>query len=213
MLQSLRIGPEKNFCYLVLCTRTGEAALVDPAFEPERVARWAQKVAVDAGVELKMKYLVATHGHWDHAGGFKKLREIYPDAKVVSGEADEDRVNQLGSQVDIKLLDQQSLTVGDVLMKAIHTPGHTAGGCCFLINDNLLTGDTLFVDQCGRTDLPGGSDEKLYESLQKLKTLPGYLTIYPGHDYGPVPFAKLEEQMKTNPSLQVKDLDSFKKLP
>jgi hydroxyacylglutathione hydrolase len=92
------------------------------------------------------------------------------------------------------------LTFGDVTMKFIHTPGHTPGACCILIDGNLFTGDTLFVGAVGRTDLPGASFEQLIHSLQKkLITLPPDTVVWPGHDYGDRPHSTVAHEMKTNP--------------
>lgn len=214
VFQSLKIGPEKNFCYLLLCPRTLDAALFDPAFEAERVAKWCKKVALENGVEnLNMKYLIATHGHRDHAGGFPEMLEIFPQAKVACHADDVYRLRAFGIKVNEPLVDGQSIHVGKIEVKAIHTPGHTEGGCCYHIEDFLLSGDTLFIDQCGRTDLLGASESELYFSLQKLKKLPPYTIIYPGHDYGPKPFATLKEQLATNPALLAHDFETFKNIP
>ncbi len=213
IFKSLRIGPEKNFTYFILCKQTGSAALFDPAFESENVFKWATDIAEKAGVELKLEYFIATHGHWDHAGGFLKLRELFPAAKIAVNINDGFRLTQLQTPVDLKLKDGDKIQIGKLEVSVLHTPGHTEGGSCFLIDDVILTGDTLFIDQCGRTDLSGGDEKTLYESLQKIKSLPENLTVYPGHDYGPVPYATIRDQKKSNPTLKAKTFNEFKEIP
>ncbi len=214
VIKSLRIGPEKNFCYLLLCPRTLDAALIDAAFEADRVAEWCEKIALENGVEnLNLQYLIATHGHSDHAGGFPDMLRLFPTAQVVCHQDDVYRLRAYGLNVQMPVTDGQIIHVGKEPVRVMHTPGHTEGGSCYLYDKFVFTGDTLFIDQCGRTDLIGGSDEELYFSLQKLKRLPGGTIVYPGHDYGPRPFATIADQIKTNPALNAKDFDTFKKIP
>lgn len=209
IIDSLRIGPEKNFCYLILCPKTHQAALIDPSFEFDRVIKWVKSKDDQA----EIAFLIATHGHWDHAGGFPEMLQRVPNAKVVCSLLEESRLRNSKIPVHLTLDDQEVLQVGDFSIRAVLTPGHTEGGCCYVVNDQLFSGDTLFIGQCGRTDMPGGSDEVLYESLQKIKRLPKTLMVRPGHDYGRKPMALLSEELEKNPTLMAKNLEEFKALP
>ena len=209
-IDSLRIGPEKNFTYMIMCPETFETALIDPAFECQRVAQWVQK---NSHNQAKMKYLLATHGHWDHSGGMNEMLKFFPEAYVTAHQNEEKRLKEQGIDQKIKTTDGQKLKLGNSEITCLHTPGHTEGGCSYLIDDQLFTGDTLFIGQCGRTDLSGGSDADLFKSLQKLKHLDGNLIVRPGHDYGPKPYDKLSEEIKTNPTLRARSLEEFSSLP
>jgi hydroxyacylglutathione hydrolase len=209
-LESLRIGPEKNFCYAIVCPETSDAALIDPAFEFDRVLTWLKSLSTKP---VKLKYLIATHGHWDHAGGFPDMLERVPDAKVVAAEGEASRLKKAGIDLDVPLKDGQELKVGNVIVRALNTPGHTEGGCCYLVENQIFTGDTLFVGQCGRTDLEGGSDELLFASLQKLKSLPGTLIVRPGHDYGSTPTSTIANEIRSNPTMAARTLREFIALP
>jgi len=102
------------------------------------------------------------------------------------------------------------VTIGDVQITLIHTPGHTPGGQCFLVDGKLVAGDTLFVDACGRVDLPGADPAAMWDSLHnKLAKLPDDVVLFPGHDYGPTPTATMKAQKRSNPFLQVPTLDMF----
>lgn len=205
IIESLRIGPEKNFCYKILCPETNVCALVDPAFEFDRVISFAKKAEI--------RFLIATHGHWDHAGGFPEMLKRVPQARVVAHEAEGARLKKNGIPLDLALRDEEILNVGNLQVKAWHTPGHTEGGCCYLVGDQILTGDTLFVGQCGRTDLDGGSDEELFKSLQRLKKLPPETVVRPGHDYGKTPQSTIAREMQTNATMKAKTLNEFVSLP
>ena len=210
-IESLRIGPEKNFTYFIFCEATGECGLIDPAFDFDRVATWVRKITFSD--TPKVKYLLATHGHWDHAGGFNQMLGIFPKAEVVAHLSEKTRLEQLGVVLNKPLKDNEEFKIGEVVVKALHTPGHTEGGCCYIVENQIFTGDTLFVGQCGRTDLAGGSDSELFNSLQKLKTLPPELTVRPGHDYGLTPMSTLETEIRMNPTMKANTLKEFVDLP
>lgn len=209
IVDSLRIGPEKNLAYLIKCEESGEAALVDPAYELDRIQSWIE----GTHGPVQIKFLLATHWHSDHAGKMGEAKRLFPEAQIAIQELDVAMAEQLGYSVDRHLKSDEVLSIGNTKLKVIHTPGHSEGGCCFLVGDQLLTGDTLFVGNCGRTDLPGGDDKKLFESLQLIKTLDPQLIIRPGHDYGATPSEKLGNEMLTNPTLQAKTLNEFTGIP
>jgi hydroxyacylglutathione hydrolase len=209
IIDSLRIGPEKNFTYLIACPVTKIAALIDPAFEFDRVVEWVKK----HDPAFKIAYLIATHGHWDHAGGFPEMLKRIPQAQVIVHELEEKRLQKAKIPVHRKLKDGEIFNIGEVAVKAIHTPGHTEGGCCYLVENQCFTGDTLFVGQCGRTDFEGGSDKSLFESLNRLKKLDGEILVRPGHDYGKSPTSTIGHEMATNPTMKAQTLEEFKSLP
>ena len=209
IINSLHIGPEKNFTYLIACPITGEAALIDPAFEFDRVLKWVDT----QGKNLKVKYLLATHGHYDHSGGFPEMLKRVPDAKVVAQADEELRLKRDKIPLHIRLKDGETFQVGKVTVKGLHTPGHTIGGCCYVVENQVFTGDTLFVGLVGRTDLDGGSIEDLFESLGKLKTLPPEMIVRPGHDYGKSPTSTIGDEIRTNPAMMAETLKDFEDVP
>jgi len=186
-----------NFSYIIADDTTREAAVVDSSFNAGEIIR------VLKTEQLMLKYVVNTHGHSDHTAGNTELLAIF-NAKTVA--------HKLSSiNADIKVDDGDTISVGNVPIKVIHTPGHTPDSICLLVdNTKLLTGDTLFVGECGRTDLPGGNSKSLYDSLfNKLLKLDDTVEVYPGHDYGPKPYSTIGEQRRTNYVLQPRSLTEF----
>jgi glyoxylase-like metal-dependent hydrolase (beta-lactamase superfamily II) len=186
-----------NFSYIIADETTREAAVVDSSFNAGEIIR------VLKTERLTLKYVVNTHGHSDHTAGNTELLSVF-NAKTVAHKLS--RIN-----ADIKVDDGDILRVGDVSIKVIYTPGHTPDGICLLVdNKKLLTGDTLFVGECGRTDLPGGNSRSLYDSLfNKLLKLDDAVEVYPGHDYGPKPSSTIGEQRRTNYVLQPRSPTEF----
>jgi len=186
-----------NFSYIIADEATREAAVVDSSFNAGEIIR------VLKTERLTLKYVINTHGHSDHTAGNTELLSVF-NAKTVAHKLS--RIN-----ADIKVDDGDSINVGNVPIKVIHTPGHTPDGICLLVdNQKLLTGDTLFVGEGGRTDLPGGNSRSLYDSLfNKLLKLDDAVEVYPGHDYGPKPYSTIGEQRRTNYVLQPRSLAEF----
>ncbi|NLI81469.1 MAG: MBL fold metallo-hydrolase [Deltaproteobacteria bacterium] len=200
------VGHMEVFCYLVYDEKNKEGILIDPAGDEDRV------LALLAEHGVRLLYIVNTHGHPDHTCGNDRLKRV-TGAKVVMHELDDVFFQKpefkgwsrmLGvdsaSPADIRVRDGDELSFGGLTMKFIHTPGHTPGACCILIDGNLFTGDTLFVGAVGRTDLPGASFEQLLESLlKKIIALPPETVVWPGHDYGDQPSSTVGHEMETNP--------------
>ncbi len=186
-----------NFSYIIADEATRETAVVDSSFNAGEIIR------VLNAERLTLKYVVNTHGHSDHTAGNTELLSVF-NAQTVAH-----KLSRLDA--DIRVDDGDTIRVGSVPIKVIYTPGHTPDGICLLVdNKKLLTGDTLFVGECGRTDLPGGNSRILYDSLfNKLLKLADDIEVYPGHDYGPKPSSTIGEQRRTNYVLQPRSLAEF----
>jgi len=177
-----------NFVYAIGDRTTGECLLVDPAYAVDELV---ELVGTDG---LTVMGVLATHYHADHIGGsmmgyrIQGVRELLERAAVkIHVQATEagyvKKVTEL-SDGDLVVHDPGDVvTVGDLRIELVHTPGHTPGSQCFLVDGRLVSGDTLFLDGCGRTDLPGSDPDAMYESLQRLARLPDATLIYPGHRY------------------------------
>lgn len=185
-----------NFSYLIADDGTREAAVVDPGYNSEVI------VDIIRSQKLHLKYVINTHHHLDHIGDNGVLKKIF-GSKVVAH-----KLSQV--EKDVEVDDGDIITVGTLSIRVIHTPGHTPDSICLLVGDKLLTGDTLFVGECGRTDLPGGSSKELYSSLfDKLAKLDDNIEVYPGHDYGPRPNSTIGTEKITNYVLKKRSLQEF----
>jgi glyoxylase-like metal-dependent hydrolase (beta-lactamase superfamily II) len=186
-----------NFSYILADEATREAAVVDSSFNAEEIVR------VLKAEGFTLKYIFCTHGHSDHTAGNTELRSTLGGQIVVHSFS---RV-----RADLKVEDGDTLNVGGVQVKVIYTPGHTTDGICLLVDGKkLLTGDTLFVGECGRTDLPGGNPKSLYDSLfNKLLKLGDDVEVYPGHDYGDKPSSTIGDEKETNYVLEPRSVKEF----
>lgn len=216
--KQLEIGPMQNFIYLIGSTETRKAAVVDAAWDIERILGQA---AADGMV---ITHALVTHTHPDHVGSWLRGAHIEgveellakTKAKVVVHRGEAEFLKSLSPSDMIEAESGDVIDVGGLGIKLIHTPGHTPGSQCFLLESSLVSGprliagDTLFIGSCGRVDFPGGSAEKMYESLtQKLMRLPDETLLFPGHNYAARPASTIGEQKKTNPYLQFHSLDAF----
>ncbi len=207
VIEQIPVGDYQVNTYLVACPETKEGVLIDPAGEEQRLALLVQKEG------LKLKYILNTHGHADHVVANQKLKEMFL-VPVCMHEADDNFFSDKNVRIvtskelglpppepaDILLRDGDIFVVGNISIRILHTPGHTPGSCCFLVDGNLFTGDTLFVGAVGRTDLTGGSLHTLLESLrQKIIKLPPETKIWPGHDYGDTPTSTIGREIEENP--------------
>ena len=193
-----------NFVYLIGDTQTREVVVVDPAYA---VRDLVQLCEAD---DMKLIGVLATHFHPDHIGGdlYGNTIEGVVDLLELQGikvHAQRDEApwikRSVGlSDTDLELHDSgDKLQVGEIDIQLIHTPGHTPGSQCFLVNDNLVAGDTLFLQGCGRTDLPGGDSLELYRSVtQKLAHVPDDAILFPGHLYAPEGSASMGTTRRSN---------------
>ena len=186
-----------NFSYVIADENTNDAAVVDSSFNS------GETIKILKAKKFKLRYIVNTHGHSDHTAGNSELKSIF-GAKIVAHKLS--KVN-----FDIAVEDGDLLTIGKISLKIIYTPGHTLDGICILAdNKKLLTGDTLFVGECGRTDLSGGNSKNLYYSLfNKLLKLDDAVEVYPGHDYGLKPSSTIGEEKRSNYVLQPRKVEDF----
>jgi glyoxylase-like metal-dependent hydrolase (beta-lactamase superfamily II) len=201
------VGMMANFVYVFGCEKTGKGAVVDPSADAPEIHEFAEENG------LAIEYIFITHGHGDHVGGVSALAEK-TGAKVVAHSGDAPGLERGGIPVDVVVEDGDKVAVGEVEVEALHTPGHTPGSMCLLAGGKLMTGDTLFVGNCGRCDFPGGSMELLFNSLQtRLKTLDEAIEVYPGHDYGPTPTSTIGHEKRTNPTLVCTTIEEFGMVP
>jgi glyoxylase-like metal-dependent hydrolase (beta-lactamase superfamily II) len=208
ILRDFTVGSLEVRAYLVGCPDTGDAFIVDPAGSVEELNKEAGRLG------LTIKLIVNTHGHPDHTCGNAAMKDITGAPVVMHRDDDEffrrpEVVStflawgfEAAPPADIHFGD--TLEIGSLKFDVIHTPGHSPGSVCIFGNGIVITGDTLFIDGIGRTDLPGGSYDTLMKSLrEKVITLPDETRVLPGHHYGPSPVATIGEQKRTNPYLSM----------
>ncbi len=203
----LPLGPFLVNTYIVACRKTGLSAIIDPACEPQTIIDTLEREKATACLILN------THGHPDHllANAALKAALNVPVCMHVEDSglfADSPEIGDLERQTgltantvaDRLLIDDEQVQLGAATIRVLHTPGHTPGSCCFLVDGQLFTGDTLFVGDAGRTDLKGGSLDRLIRSiLTKLIVLADDTRIWPGHDYGEQPSSTIGREKKQNP--------------
>ena len=211
-------GQMANFMYLIGDPGSRKALVVDPAWDVMSLLEVARQDDYDVVGAL------ITHYHPDHGGGDlwgvhvegvnRLLEEHQVPLYVNKHEAEGLKVVTGVSDTDMRKTDDgETLTLGQVQIRFLHTPGHTPGSQCFLLGDRLVAGDTLFVQGCGRVDLPGGDAEQMYYSLtQKLAKLPSKTVLYPGHHYGPSETSTIEQELQNNLYLRVQSLDDWRRL-
>lgn len=203
--KQVSIGPMQNFVYLIGSLRTRECLIVDPAWDTDALLALAQTD------DMNVVGALVTHYHPDHVGGamghFKVpggVAELVAKrpAKIHVNKHEADGLKKITGLSESDLARHEAgdkVELGDVTIELIHTPGHTPGSQCFLVRNRLVAGDTLFIDGCGRVDLPGGDAEQMQESLRTLAKLPDDVVLHPGHDYGDSPTANMGDQKRNNP--------------
>lgn len=215
IIEQIQIGPMENFTYIVGSRSTREVVIVDPAWDIEGLMKHLE------ARDYTLCGALVTHYHPDHCGGsmgghnidgIAELLETNPVRIYAHKEesAGLKKVTGVSDNDIIKVESGDKLSVGEVEVEFLHTPGHTPGSQCFRIKDTLVSGDTLFINGCGRVDLPGSNSEDMYRSLKKLADLPEETLLLPGHNYGHVPNATMGETKSQNAYLRVPDLESWK---
>ena len=196
MLEQRHIGPYQNFSYLAADREGGEGIVIDPSFEPVDLLD-----AIDRH-RVQVRFILNTHRHPDHIAGNRAVRE-HTGAKIVAH-----RVAPIGQ--DISVEDGSTLDAGPMHVEVIGAPGHTPDSVFYRFGPYVATGDTLFVGECGRTDLPGGDPVQMYDTLiRRVRAMDDDLIVLPGHDYGPTPTSTIGEEKRTNYTLKVRTLEEF----
>lgn len=205
LFKQIKVGLMQNFSYIIGDEETKDAAVVDTGWEIDKLIDISNKE------KLKIKKIILTHSHYDHTQKTNELAEK-TNAAVYFHEDDYNEIKTAIKNPNIKVIklkNNDEISIGNIKIKIIHTPGHSPGAICLLFQNKLITGDTLFVNAIGRTDLPGGNAIKLFESLQKLKKLKDDVEVYPGHDYGEIPFSTIGGEKKTNPYFMCETKEQF----
>jgi glyoxylase-like metal-dependent hydrolase (beta-lactamase superfamily II) len=215
IIEQIEIGPMQNFTYLVGSRSTREVVIVDPAWDIQGLINHV------AERDYVLKGALVTHYHPDHCGGsfgghsVEGVSELLENqgmkVYVHTEEADGlKKVTGISDSDMVRVSSGDTLAIGEVDVEFLHTPGHTPGSQCFRVKRTLVSGDTLFIQGCGRVDLPGSDSEEMYRSLRKLAELPDDTLLLPGHNYGHVPNATMGETKQQNAYLRVDDLDTWK---
>ena len=191
------VGQMANFTYILADEETGKALVIDPSWDLEKIFYTIKKNS------WKLEYIINTHSHFDHVLGNAQVAAA-TGAKII-----QHKISPLEKQIPVD--DGQTIKLGKIQIRVLHTPGHSKDSICLVANGELVfTGDTLFVGNCGRTDLPGSDPAEMYHSLlDKVATLDESLIVYPGHDYGPTPTSTIDAQKKTNYVLQPRSKKDF----
>ena len=201
-LKQVELGPMANYVYFIGDPKTRQVAVVDPAWDVDRIVEMAQEQ------DLTIAKILITHSHFDHINGVEDLLDR-TKAKVYINKAEAEFMKAVWPDL-VKVGSGDTTNVGDVQITFLHTPGHTPGSQCFLVQHNLISGDTLFIGACGRCDLPGSNPEDMYYSLtQRLAKLDDRTMVFPGHNYAARPYSTIADEKRYNPYLQFQSLEDF----
>ena len=201
-ITSMELGPMENFVYLITDIRTNQAAIVDPAWDVIRIIDHAKTK------NITITDILLTHSHHDHINGVEDILD-HSDAQLHLLKQESDFWQ---TELDTPTLHHggDKIHIGDTEISILHTPGHTPGSACYMLNEDIITGDTLFVFGCGRCDLNGGDPEQMFNTLKKIKhQLPGNTVIHPGHNYASKSTSKLSEQVDGNPFMHFHECSEF----
>jgi len=214
IIEQIEIGPMQNYTYIIGSRETREVAIVDPAWDIDSlINHLAEK-------DYTLTAALATHYHPDHVGGsfsgnsVEGVAELMAKSpvKVYAHKEEADGIRKVTeiSESDIVRVDSgDTLKIGNIEVEFLHTPGHTPGSQCFRIKNTLVSGDTLFINGCGRVDLPGSNSEDMYHSMRKLCELPDDTLLLPGHNYGHVPNATMGETKNMNVYLRIDNMQTW----
>ena len=207
----------RNFSYLLGSHHTREVVIVDPAWDIEGLLGRINELG------YTLIGTLVTHYHPDHIGGnfgtktisgLPELLTLHP-VPIYANKLEATGVQKVTgiSKSDIVRVESgDRLKVGGIEIEFLHTPGHTPGSQCFRVKNTLVSGDTLFINGCGRVDLPGSNKDDMYRSMNKLKSLPDDTLLLPGHNYGGAPSASMADAKAQNPYLKVEDLDTWRRI-
>jgi glyoxylase-like metal-dependent hydrolase (beta-lactamase superfamily II) len=195
IFKQVAVGTFQNFSYIIGDEETHTAALVDPAWEVDKLLQECKAAG------LTVSYVFNTHSHHDHVEGNDEVVKR-TGAKVVAH-------NTSSLRKDLPVKDGDNVKIGTLKTLVLHTPGHCSDHICLLVDGKVLTGDTLFVGECGRTDLSGGDAGAMYDSLNKLMKLDDAIEVYPGHDYGPKPSSTVGQERRSNYTLKRRTKEEF----
>ena len=202
------IGPMQNFGYMIGDPKTREALIVDPAWDAQKLAAIVEKEG------FKLKGLLISHAHYDHTNAIEEMLQrfdipVYANINEIDyAKSGHQIIGSIGRTAK-GMQGGDEIKLGETTITLLHTPGHTPGSQCALVEDRLLTGDTLFIDGCGRSDLPGGDPALLFQSLRRIAGLSPNIQIMPGHDYGDAPSRRLKDEMTSNPYLKMSTEEQF----
>lgn len=195
-VHQIQVGSMQNFTYVVEDEETSEGIVIDPSWELEKIEQIINRN------NLKIKFIVNTHHHFDHTLGNEAVEKL-TGAKIIQHQ-------ESSLKHDISVKDGDLITFGKSNLKVLHTPGHSKDSICLVGDGKIFSGDTLFVGNCGRVDLPGGSSKELYHSLfDTLHNLDNELILYSGHNYGTSLISTLGEEKKTNFVMQQRTEQEF----
>ena len=201
-MYALELGPMENFVYFLVDEKSKTAAVVDPAWDVTAIVDHANQL------DVKITDILLTHSHNDHINGVEELLEksdaqvhlLKSEAEFWGAELIKPNLHHGGDRI----------ILGTTEIEVMHTPGHTPGSACYRVENDLITGDTLFVFGCGRCDLHGGDPEQMYSTLNRFKNeLPSNIVIHPGHNYAVQKTSTLEEEIDGNPFMHFTEVDHF----
>jgi hydroxyacylglutathione hydrolase len=214
------VGPFQCNCHLIACPKTGEAALVDPGDEAARLLEWVKAARLPDGRPIQLKWLLHTHGHLDHVGATRGVKEVETNAQIALHSGDEPLYRALPMQgqlfgmklqeplpVEKFLEHEEELRIGELKVSVVHTPGHSPGSVCLRLHEDstvgtaetLFSGDTLFQGSVGRTDLWGADGDQMFASIRnRILTLDSDTRVCPGHG----PDTRIGTEKKSNPFLK-----------
>ena len=216
VVQQVQIGPMMNFIYLIGCTQSRAAAIVDPAWDVPAILKLAN------ASNFTIRDILISHGHPDHINGLEALLDA-TGARVHINKDEVEYMRNVARSFGMStgfmekksgnfntVSDNDTDLIGALPVEFLHTPGHSPGSQCFLVENNLFSGDTLFIGACGRVDMPGGEPEKMWWSLNKrLRSLDDGIVVYPGHDYGMRVTSTMGEQKQANPYMNYDSVKQF----
>jgi len=204
VVKQMLLGPMMNFVYIIGSGETGEAAVVDPGWDVDRI------ISEAASDGLRITRIIATHAHMDHVNGVAELK-AKTGATVLAHPQEIPELRRFAPEATA-LDPDEKLNLGDLRLGFLHTPGHTPGSICILVGNALISGDTLFVGNIGRCDLPNSDPEALFHSLASLKELDDETLVLPGHHYGDRPTSTIADEKRYNPYLRIPDVETWMRM-